>query len=358
MSRVVTKGFPYGVVYTNPMRIEIPTPDDLHVHLRQDWMLEHTVEQSALHFGRALVMPNLTPPVKTGADVEKYRSDILAWRRFSKKPFEPLMTIKLMPDTTPEIIKEAFTAGAVAGKLYPEGVTTNSEDGISFQGIYEMNAVFKAMEDVGMVLSLHGEKPGAFCMDREEAFLNTLGTIAHAFPKLRIVMEHITHQNTVKTVKALPTNVAATITVHHLVLSLDDVIGGSLQPHNFCKPIAKSPEDREVLRDAAISGNPKFFLGTDSAPHLKEKKESASGCSGVYTAPIAMPILAHIFEEMEALDKLANFTSKFGADFYGLPAPKGTLVLEKGEPWEIPKSYHDVVPLWAGRSIEWRAERL
>jgi len=266
------------------------------------------------------------------------------------------MTIKLMADTTPEMIHAAYRRCAIAGKLYPEGVTTNSEDGI--KNIHELFPVFEAMGDVGMVLSLHGEVPGVFCMDREKAFLDTLGTIAHKFPKLRIVLEHITTQEAVKTVRGLPNNVAATITAHHLVLNLDDVVGGMLQPHNFCKPIAKRPEDQEVLREAAIGGNPKFFLGTDSAPHLRPKKECASGCAGVYTAPVAMPILAHVFEEENALDKLANFTSKFGADFYKLPPPNGTLLLEKGEPWTIPEtSFYDVVPLWAGRQIAWKASR-
>lgn len=338
-------------------RLVIPTPDDFHVHLRQDWMLEHTIEHSALHFGRVLVMPNTTPPVKTGDDAFKYREDIFAWRRHSKKSFEPLMAIKLMPDTTPEMIHEAFGRCAIAGKLYPEGVTTNSEDGISMERLYKMGDVFKAMEDVRMVLCLHGEVPGVFCMDREDAFLVTLGSLAHRFPKLRIVLEHITTQKAVQTVKALPANVAATITVHHLVLTLDDVVGGFLQPHHFCKPIAKTDQDKEVLRETAIGGNPKFFLGTDSAPHLKEKKECSSGCAGVFTAPVAMPILTQVFEEEGALDKLANFTSKFGADFYKMPAPLGTLVLEKGEPYTIPEAYHGVVPLWAGRSISWRAER-
>jgi dihydroorotase len=319
-------------------------------------MLEHTVEQSALHFGRVLVMPNLLPPVRSGGDAFKYREEILAWGRFSKKSFEPLMTIKLMPDTTPEMIHEASKRCVIAGKMYPEGVTTNSEDGI--RDLSMMDSVFGAMEDVGMVLSLHGEVPGVFCMDREKAFLNTLGMLAHRFPRLRIVLEHITTKEAVKTVKGLPKNVAATITVHHLVLTLDDIVGGFLQPHNFCKPIAKSPEDREVLREAAIGGNPKFFLGTDSAPHRRSKKESDSGCAGVYTAPVAMPILAQVFEEEGALDKLANFTSKHGADFYKVPAPLGTLVLEKGEPYVIKESYFDVVPLWAGRSISWKAERL
>jgi dihydroorotase len=337
------------------MRLEIPTPDDWHVHLREGWMLEHTVEQSAMHFGRVLVMPNLTPPLLTGDDAFKHREDIFAWRRFSKKSFEPFVTIKITADTTPEIIEQAYRRCAIAGKLYPEGVTTNSEDGV--RNIWALAPVFKAMEDVGMVLCLHGEVPGVFCLDRETAFLSTLGALAMQYPKLRIVLEHITTKAAVKTVKGLPKNVAATITVHHLVLTLDDVVGGNIQPHNFCKPIAKSPEDREVLREAAIGGNPKFFLGTDSAPHRTSKKECASGCAGVYTAPVAMPILTHVFEEEKALDKLANFTSKYGADFYGVPAPLGTLVLEKGEPYAIKDSYLDVVPLWAGRSIAWRAER-
>jgi len=321
-------------------------------------MLGPAVDHSALHFGRVLVMPNLTPPVKTGEEAFKYREDILALRREQgfPKSFEPLMTIKITGDTTPEIVREAHARCAIAGKLYPEGVTTNSEDGV--RDLFALAPVFKAMEDVGMVLSLHGETPGVFCMDREIAFLSTFGAIAMQFPKLRIVLEHITTQQAVKTVKGLPNNVAATITVHHLVLTLDDVVGGMLNPHNFCKPIAKSPDDREVLREAAISGNPKFFLGTDSAPHVRAKKECASGCAGVYTAPVAMPILAQVFEEENALGMLADFTSTFGAKFYRLPTPLGKLRLEKGDPWVIPDCYGDIVPLWAGREINWRAERL
>jgi dihydroorotase len=261
--------------------ITIRRPDDWHVHLRDGELLTAVAPATARHFGRALVMPNLTPPVKTGADAMAYKERILAATEGSG--FEPLMTIKLLPETTAEWIQEAKQAGVIAGKLYPQGVTTNSEDGWS--EIEVLDPAFAAMEAAGMVLCLHGEAPDAFCLDREERFVrDVLPAIAGKFPRLRIVLEHVTTRVGVEMVRELP-NVAGTITVHHLLLTLDDVIGGALNPHHFCKPVAKRPEDREALVEAAIRSE-RFFLGTDSAPHLKENKECAAGCAGVYTSPV------------------------------------------------------------------------
>lgn len=340
-------------------RLEIATPNDLHVHLRQDSRLAMTTHHTGLHFGRALVMPNTNPPVLNGDDVETYRREILRHQidnaSEGMRGFEPLMTIKLVPSTTPEMVRGAKAAGALAGKLYPEGVTTNSSDGV--KDIKAMYPIFEAMQDVDMVLSLHGETRTDFCMDREQRFLPILDEILESFPTLRVVVEHITTALTAEYVaKNYTPKLAATITVHHLVLTLDDVVGGMIQPHNFCKPIAKRPEDRTALLEAALSGSPKFFLGTDSAPHAKGTKECSHGCAGVYTAPIAMPILAQVFEEHNALHKLEGFASKFGIDFYKLPPAKGRLILRK-EKMRIPEAYGDVVPLWAGREIAWTADR-
>lgn len=326
-------------------------PDDFHLHLRRGDLLKAVIGQSAYQFARGLIMPNTVPPILNAAFVDNYFVEIrLALRNLRLPNFKPLFAIKLNHRTTPETIREAINVGAVAGKVYPIGVTTNSDDGVS--DFESMAPVFAAMEKWGMVLCLHGEKPGEFCLDREVEFLPTLDCLAKNFPKLRIVLEHISTAKAVERVQSLPNTVAATITAHHLLLTLDDVIGGKLRPHNFCLPIAKRPKDRAAVRMAAISGNPKFFFGSDSAPHLKGDKECAEGCAGCYTAPVAMPLLVQIFERMNALDKLENFTSKFGADFYHLPLNEGTLVLEK-RPWTVPKEINGVVPFLAGETMEW-----
>lgn len=328
--------------------LRIRRPDDMHVHLREGDMLNKVVGATANVFGRALVMPNTTKPILTARDVVRYREEILfatpVW-------FKPLMTIKLVPGTSPTDIVESMAVGAIAGKLYPEGVTTNSQDGVrDLKGMYP---VFAAMEIESMVLSLHGESPSAFCLDREAAFLKDLVEIVQTFPKLRVVLEHITTADAVELVEFLPATVAATITVHHLYLTLDDVIGGMLNPHNFCKPIAKTPEDRGALIQAVLSGNPKFFLGTDSAPHDISKKHCASGCAGVYSAPVAMQVLPRLFENFEELPKLEAFTSEFGARFYNLPLNVGELVLVE-EDWNVPETYAGIVPFKAGETLPWK----
>jgi dihydroorotase len=268
------------------------------------------------------------------------------------------MTIKIVPSTTPATIREAKAAGVVAGKLYPEGVTTNSSDGV--RDFMELADVFGAMAEAGLVLCLHGETPDAFCLDREEAFLaEVLPTIAASFPGLRIVLEHVSTAAAVEWVRgqapAGAHDVAATITVHHLLLTLDDVVGGMLAPHHFCKPVAKRPADRAAIVAAAVSGDPRFFLGTDSAPHLRAAKEAAHGCAGVFTAPVALPLLAARFDEHDALDRLEAFCSGHGARFYGLPGNEGTVQLVR-EPWTVPADCAGVVPLAAGTTLPWRVE--
>jgi dihydroorotase len=333
--------------------ITIRCIDDFHVHLRQGDMLAHVLPYTAEQCARALVMPNTTPPILTPEDVANYRKEIEASLP-EHSSFTPLMTFKIVPSTTPEMVRELKKAGVVAGKLYPEGVTTNSEDGV--KDLSQLYPVYTAMEQEGLVLCLHGEVPGVFSMDRESAFLSTLRQLAKDFPKLKIVLEHATTAEAVETVAELPDNVAATLTVHHLRITLDDVIGDKINPHHFCKPIAKRPEDRSALVKAATSGNPKFFLGTDSAPHSVESKECCCGAAGVYTAPVMLPVLAELFDEMGALDKLEDFTSTFGANHYGLPYNTGTIHLTK-KPWIVPEQYDGVVPFMAGKTLQWRILR-
>mgnify|MGYP001558006132 FL=1 len=250
------------------------------------------------------------------------------------------------------MIYAAKGAGAIAAKLYPVGMTTNSDDGIS--DILAMYPVFAAMERAGMVLCLHGEKPGVFTLDREGAFIPSLCEIVDAFPGLKIVLEHITTAESVRLIARMPATVAATITVHHLYLTLDDVIGGMLRPHAFCKPIAKRPEDRANLILAATSGDPKFFLGTDSAPHLCGKKECDGGCAGVWV-PHAMEALTAKFEEHGKLDRLGDFTSRFGAEHYGQPLNQGFLEMRREpEPWIVPDEISGIVPFLAGQKLNWR----
>ena len=344
------------------MKLSIRRPDDFHVHLREREMLQLVAPLTAKHFARALVMPNLWQPVVTGFDVSRYRDAI---QKAADNPsFTPLMTIKLLDGLTPETILTARAAGAIAAKLYPRGVTTNSDDGVSDP--LALGTVYETMEACGMVLCLHGETPGVFCMEREAAFLDTLGEIVVRHPKLKIVLEHVTTAQAVSFVMLAPENVAATITVHHLVLTLDDVVGEKIKPHHFCKPIAKTPHDLRILRRAATSGSPKFFLGTDSAPHSLAHKECSAGCAGVFTAPVALPVLAEVFEQEEALDKLEAFTSEFGARFYGLPLNDGTIWITK-EPWKVPwyhvpfedRQMRDnprswLRPLFVGRELSWK----
>lgn len=328
------------------MRLSIRKPDDMHVHLREGAMMFNVVPHTASQFARALVMPNTDPPILTGSDADSYAARI----RARVPEFEPLKVIKLVRSTTPEIVSEARSRGVVAAKFYPEGVTTNSDDGC--RSLSEVRSALEAMEEYGMVLCLHGETPGEFCMDRERDFLHReLLPIARAHPRLKIVLEHVTTESAVGFVSAMP-NVAATVTIHHLVLTLDDVVGGMLRPHNFCKPIAKTPQDRRTLRATVASGNPKFFLGTDSAPHHRGRKECGSGCAGVFTAPVAMQLLAQVFDELDALDQLEAFCSEFGASFYGLPLNEGKLELVR-EPFRVPAQCGDVIPFMAQETLSW-----
>lgn len=327
--------------------LELPLPDDFHVHLRQDDALSGYVSDYAKQFGRGLVMPNTLPPITTPELLADYRQKILE----ACPDFEPLMTFKLHRDYTRSVLEKMQLEGAVAGKYYPAGVTTNSQDGIS--DLESVFSVLEIMESLGLVLCVHGEEPGIFCLDREYAFIRSMEKIIHRFPKLKIVFEHLSTQAAVDFVFNAPATVAATLTVHHLMFTLDDVIGECLQPHHFCKPLPKYPKDRDALLKAAFSGNPKFFLGTDSAPHSKEKKECVCGAAGVYSSPVALPLLAEIFEKAKNLARLPDFIGAFGADFYGLERTWKKIVLKR-ETWKVPDLIHGAVPLAAGKTLHWK----
>jgi dihydroorotase len=340
--------------------ITIRKPYDMHVHLRDGEMLRIVAPITARYFHRALVMPNLKPPVCDANNVGWYRQEIIS-AAGSGSNFEPLMTFKIMPDTDPRSIASlAKLKCLVAGKVYPKGLTTNADDGV--EDFFALREVFKAMERHKLVLCLHGEMSGKHIIGRrrEEEFLLILRFLARTYPNLRIVLEHITTAAAVEAVLSLSDNVAATITVHHLLLTHDDVGGDRLCPNNFCKPIAKDPKDRAALIQAAISGCPKFFFGSDSAPHPKEGKQRLYDCcAGIFTAPVAVPLLAEIFEQHGALheDRLELFLCDFAMAFYRLPGETGDsppLLRLVREPWRVPAEIDGIVPFWANQEISWQ----
>ena len=330
----------------------LPLPDDFHAHLRQGDLMPGYVRDLVQQFGRAIIMPNTIPAMTSVKAIAEYKAQILDAAKDVRPDFEPLMTFKLNPNYTEQDLKDMMAVGVVAGKYYPAGVTTNSADGISdFEAVFPVVAM---MEKLGLVLCVHGEEPGEFCLDREPAFIKRVETLASKFPKLKIVFEHLSSAKSVEAVKRLPANVAATFTVHHLMMTLDDVVGDALRPHHFCKPLPKRPEDRAAIREAAFSGNPKFFLGTDSAPHQLGQMECPCG-AGVYSAPVAIPLLVQEFEKAGQLDKLANFIGGFGADFYGIPRTTKQIEVVK-ESWVVPAVVNGVVPLAAGQTLEWKVK--
>lgn len=335
-------------------------PDDWHVHLRDGSALAHTVPAIARYFGRAIVMPNLLPPARSTAEAGAYRDRILAARPQSSS-FEPLMVLYLTDNTDPAEIEKAKASGFVkAVKLYPAGATTNSDSGVS--SIDKVMAVLEKMADVGLPLLIHGEvtHDNIDIFDREKVFLDTvLAPLVQRLPTLKVVLEHITTADAADFVAAAPANVGATITAHHLLFNRNHMLVGGIRPHYFCLPILKRRTHQEALIKAATSGLPKFFLGTDSAPHAKGAKESACGCAGSYTAHAAIELYAEAFETAGALDKLEAFASFYGPDFYGLPRNLDHITLIK-EAWSVPESYafgeSVVVPIRAGADISWRVK--
>jgi dihydroorotase len=340
-------------------RLTLRRPDDWHLHLRDGAALAAVVGDSARRFARAIVMPNLKPPVRTTEEALAYRGRILAALPKGAPRFDPLMTLYLTDDTPPEEISRAKLSGRVFGvKLYPAGATTHAEAGVT--RLSRCFHTLERMQEVGMPLLVHGEStdPAIDVFDREQAFVEeTLGPTLERFPALKVVLEHVTTRDAVQFVEVTGPNVAATITAHHLLLNRNALFLGGLRPHHYCLPVLKRETHREALVEAATSGNPKFFLGTDSAPHPRADKESGCGCAGIYTAHAALELYAAAFEEAGALDKLEGFASEFGARFYGLPPNEERVTLVRDE-WKVPERLAfgegELVPMRAGETLPWK----
>lgn len=337
---------------------------DMHVHLRTGYLLSEVLLFTAKYCAFAVAMPNTRPrAILTGEDVVWYQDEIkkvIDWmhglpQQCKKTPpfFQPLMTIEIRDTTTPKMIEDAKKAGAIAGKIYPLGVTTNSDEGLRNFFCDGVSDVFKAMKDVGMLLLLHGEldSPRTLFTKREASFLSIiLPKLVERNPELKIVLEHVSTKKGVEAVKQFSKNVAATITAHHPLLTLNDA---RLQPHNICNPTPNDFDDRDALVEAMTSGNPKFFLGSDSAPHPREKKEGRDIACGNFTAPILPQILTGIFEQAGKLGRTEDFTSRFPAEFYGLPLVEETITLKKQE-WTVPEQFGYIVSFLAGKKLHWQ----
>jgi dihydroorotase len=341
--------------------LTLPRPDDWHLHLRDGAMLTGVLPASARDFGRALIMPNLVPPVVRSADAERYRQRILAALP-AGAAFEPRMTLYLTEDTDPDDVAEGAADGRItAVKLYPAGATTNSASGV--RDFDRVRGVLERMAEIGLPLCVHGEVTDADIdiFDREAVFIDrVLDPIRQAVPGLRVVMEHITTSDAVAYARAQGDGFAATITAHHLVLNRNHLLAGGIRPHYYCLPVAKRDTHRAALVEAATSGSERFFLGTDSAPHAVDDKESACGCAGCFTAPVALSVVAEVFDRVGALDRLEAFVARNGAGFYGLPVNPGTVRLTRGDPIAAPARLDTgagpVVVFDPGFDLHWRVE--
>ena len=345
----------------NMTSLTLTLPDDWHIHLRDEEALPTTVTDIARWAGRAIVMPNLKDPVRTVADALAYRQRILAARP-AESYFEPLMTLYLTDSTTVESVAEAAQSPFVQGiKLYPAGATTNSAAGVT--ALKALYPVIEAMEKHDLPLLIHGEVTDADCdiFDREKAFIDTaLIPLTAEFPALRVVFEHITTRDAVQFVEAGSDRIAATVTAHHLLYNRNDLFVGGIKPHLFCLPVLKRDQHQLALRRAVTSGHPRFFLGTDSAPHTRQDKESSCGCAGCYTAHAALELYAEVFDEEHSLDQLERFASFNGPDFYQLPRNSGTVTLEKVSqevPADLPLGSQRLIPLRAGERVQWTLMR-
>ncbi|MEP1554307.1 MAG: dihydroorotase [Paraglaciecola sp.] len=339
-------------------KLTITTPDDWHLHFRDDDMLGETVPATARCFARAIVMPNLVPPVVNAKLALEYKQRILA-ARTQGSTFEPLMTLYLTNQTSKQDIIDAKEAGVVAAKLYPAGATTNSAQAV--KGIEALYPVFEEMQQQGLLLLIHGEVTESHIdiFDREKVFIDKyMSKIVDDFPALKVVFEHITTGDAAEFVLAGSDNLAATITPQHLLLNRNDLLVGGVKPHNYCLPVLKRGTHQQALRKVVASGSSKFFLGTDSAPHARHAKENACGCAGCYSAWSALELYAQVFEELDALDKLEGFASFHGADFYGVPRNTTKVTLVK-EAWSVPDTVtlpngEAIVPFFAGQSVAWK----
>lgn len=338
-------------------QLTMTQPDDWHLHLRDGDAMASVVGYTAKQFGRAIIMPNLNPPVTTTADALAYRDRILAALPEGNS-FQPLMTLYLTDNTSAEEIRQAKNSGKIFGvKLYPAGATTNADSGVT--DWHKTDAALTEMENTGLPLLVHGEvtDPSVDVFDREKTFIDQqLIPILNKHPDLKVVFEHITTADAVQFVLNAGKNVAATITPQHLLLNRNAMLVGGIHPHHYCLPVLKRETHRQALVNAATSGNPKFFLGTDSAPHARGDKESSCGCAGIFSAHAALECYTSVFEQADALDKLEGFASFYGADFYGLPRNQKTVTLVK-EAWHIPNELpfadQTLVPFYAGDSLEW-----
>ena len=332
--------------------LTIRRPDDWHVHLRDGAMLETVAPYTARQFARAIVMPNLSPPITNVAAASAYRTRIVA---AAGPGFTPLMTCYLTDASEPDGIARGFAEGVwAAAKLYPANATTNSAEGVT--DIRNIRPSLERMQAIGMPLLIHGEgtDPDVDIFDREAVFIDrVLAGLVRDFPGLKIVLEHITTAEAADFVHSAPATVAATITPQHLIINRNAIFAGGLRPHAYCLPVAKREAHRLVIRKAATSGSPKFFLGTDSAPHARTAKESACGCAGIFNAPCALECYAAVFEEEGALDRLEGFASEHGPNFYGLPLNEGTITLERSGS-EVPQTIGELVPFQAGEKLPWR----
>jgi len=339
-------------------QVTIQLPDDWHLHLRDGDMLGETVPATARCFKRAIVMPNLVPPVRTAQQAMAYKERILA-ANTSGNPFEPQMTLYLTDETTPKDIQAASQAGIRVVKLYPAGATTNSSSGVT--NIEALLPVLSALMEFNMLLLVHGEVTDSHVdiFDREKEFIDQrLQPLVRRLPDLRVVMEHITTADAVAFVSEGGENLAATITPQHLLLNRNDLLVGGIRPHNYCLPVLKRNTHQQALRHAVATGSKRFFLGTDSAPHEQASKENACGCAGCYSAWAALELYAQVFDELGVLDKLEGFASHHGADFYGLPRNTGTVTLER-TPWQVPESItlpngRSIIPFMAGATVNWK----
>ena len=340
--------------------LTLTRPDDWHLHLRDGAALASVLPHTAAQFARAIVMPNLKPPVTTTAQAAAYRSRILAALP-AGMAFEPLMTLYLTDNTPPDEIRRAKESGFVhAVKLYPAGATTNSDAGVT--DLKHCRATLEVMQEVGMPFLVHGEVTDAEIdlFDREAVFIErVLQPLRKDMPELKVVFEHITTSDAAAYVSEATGPIAATITAHHLLYNRNEIFKGGIRPHYYCLPVLKRETHRQALMKAATSGNPRFFLGTDSAPHAKDAKEQACGCAGCYTALHAMELYAQAFDQANALDRLEEFASFFGADFYGLPRNQGKIVLSR-ETWTLPTELafdgSSIVPLNAGENLAWKMQ--
>lgn len=324
-------------------------PLDMHLHLRDGSMLEIVAPLSAYSLSGAIIMPNLVPPVTTLADVKEYKQRIMS--AVPNDFFEPYMTL-FYKNYSKEFL-ESVQDEIIAIKLYPDGATTNSDGGVSSFDIEKMRETLETMADLEIPLCVHGESAG-FVMDREAEFMSVYELLAKNFPKLKIIMEHITTKDAVEMLDKYD-NLYATITVHHLLLTLDDVIGGMMMPHHFCKPIAKRPEDLDALLSIALEAHPKVMFGSDSAPHPQHKKEACGCAAGVFTAPIALQLLCEIFDQYGKLDNLQAFVSDNAQRIYSI-CPEFKEITLENRPFEVPANYGTVVPMYAGETISWALE--